>query len=97
MCMCGKNSPAPPPPIPPSPPPPLPPAPTAPPPDPIIKDVNPQVRRAKKDRGNKSKNQYDKGTGSMRIKKNTGVNVGTGTPTGGINTGKIAGRAPGAR
>ena len=39
-------------------PPPLPPAPTAPPPDPIMKDVNPQVKRAKDDRGNKNKNQY---------------------------------------
>ena len=37
----------PPPPLPPAPPPPPVPTPTAPPPDPIIKDVNPQVRRAK--------------------------------------------------
>ena len=50
--------PAPPPPLPPAPPPPLPPTPTAPPPDPIVKDVNPQVKRAKDDRGNKNKNQY---------------------------------------
>ena len=87
MCLGGNRSPAPPPPLPPAPPPPLPPTPTAPPPDPIIKDVNPQVKRAKDDRGNKSKNQYSKGTGSLRIKLNPKVNtgMGPGTGTGGIN------------
>ena len=53
--MCGGGSPPTPPPLPPAPPAPLPPTPTAPPPDPIIKDVNPQVKRAKDDRGNKIK------------------------------------------
>ena len=47
MCVFGGGSPDPAPPLPPAPPPPLPPTPTAPPPDPIIKDVNPQVKRAK--------------------------------------------------
>ena len=65
MCLGGGSAPPPAPaPLPPAPPPPLPvPTPTAPPPDPMIKDVNPQVRRAKDDRGNKTKNQYSKGTG----------------------------------
>ena len=68
MCLFGgNNTPAPPP---------LPPTPTAPPPDPIIKDVNPQVRRAKDDRGNKTKNQYSKGTESLRIKLKPKVNTG---------------------
>ena len=79
MCLFQKSSSPPPPP--------LPPAPTAPPPDPIIKDVNPNVRRAKKDRGNKTKSEFSRGTGSMRIKKNTGVNTGSGSgPSGGINS-----------
>ena len=86
MCLGGGSAPAPQP-LPPPPPAPLPPTPTAPPPDPIIKDVNPQVKRAKDDRGNKSKNQYSKGTGSLRIKLNPKVNTGStgGTGTGGLN------------
>ena len=47
MCMFGGGSTPAPAPLPPAPPPPLPPTPTAPPPDPIVKDVNPQVKRAK--------------------------------------------------
>ena len=87
MCLGGGGSAPAPQPLPPPPPAPLPPTPTAPPPDPIIKDVNPQVKRAKDDRGNKSKNQYSKGTGSLRIKLNPKVNTGStgGTGTGGIN------------
>ena len=87
MCL-GGGAPAAPAPLPPAPPPPLPPTPTAPPPDPMIKDVNPQVRRAKDDRGNKNKNQYSKGTGSLRIQKlGPKVNTGTAGPTGtgGVN------------
>ncbi len=86
MCIFG-NSPsvAPPAPLPPAPPPPLPPAPVTPPPDPIIKAVNPQVKRAKDDRGNKSKNQYSEGTGSLRIKRDPKLNTGTTTPSGGVN------------
>ena len=56
------------------------------PPDPVIKDVNTQVKRAKDDRGNKAKNQYSKGTGSLRIKLNPKVNTGQQKPSGGINT-----------
>ena len=86
MCIFGGNTPAPPPPLPPAPPPPLPPTPTAPPPAPIAaRDVNPQVRRAKDDRGNKNKNQYSKGTGSLRIKLNPKVNTGMDQTTGGLN------------
>ena len=87
MCFGGGGGGSAPAPLPPAPPPPLPPTPTAPPPDPIMKDVNPQVKRAKDDRGNKSKNQYSKGTGSLRIKLNPKVNTGTtgGSGTGGIN------------
>ena len=85
MCLGGGSAPPPAPaPLPPAPPPPLPPTPTAPPPDPIMKDVNPQVKRAKDDRGNKNKNQYSKGTGSLRIKLNPKVNTGNTTPSGGI-------------
>ena len=88
MCIFGGGSaPTPPPVLPPAPPAPLPPTPTAPPPDPMIKDVNPQVRRAKDDRGDKTKNQYSKGTGSLRIKLNPKVNTGTdtGAQGGGLN------------
>ena len=38
--------------------------------------MNPQVKRAKDDRGNKAKNQYSKGTGSLKIKLNPKVNTG---------------------
>ena len=75
MCMGGGSPPAPAP-LPPAPPAPLPPTPTAPPPDPIVKDVNPQVKKAMADRGNKAKNQYSKGTGSLKIKLNPKVNTG---------------------
>jgi len=89
MCIFGGGGSAPAPVLPPAPPPPLPPAPTPPPPDPMIKDVNPQVRRAKDDRGNKNKNQYSRGTGSLRIKLNQSktpkVNTGTDATGGGLN------------
>ena len=84
MCIFRGSTPAPPPPLPPAPPPPLPPTPPVDPPEPVIKDVNPQVKRAKDDRGNKNKNQYSKGTGSLRIKLNPKVNTGNTTPSGGI-------------
>ena len=87
MCLFRSSpAPAPTPVLPPPPPPPLPPSTTVT-PDPLIKDVNPQVKRAKDDRGNKSKNQYSKGTGSLRIKLNQSkapkVNTGTDTDIGG--------------
>ena len=86
MCLfSGGGSVAPPPPLPPAPPAPLPPSPPVDPPSPILKDVNPQVKRAKDDRGNKNKNQYSKGTGSLRIKLNPKVNTGTDATGGGLN------------
>jgi hypothetical protein len=47
--------------------------------------VDPQVRRAKKDRGNKAQSQYSEGTGSLRIKLNPKINTGMGDQSGGIN------------
>ena len=90
MCIFGgSRAPAPPPPLPPAPPPPLPPAPTAPPPDPVMKDVNPAVKKAKKDKGSKEQSQYAKGTSGLKIglKINPKLNTGTGTTgnTGGLN------------
>ena len=91
MCLFSSPSPPPsPPPLPPAPPPPLPPAPPTPPPEAMItRDVNPQVKRAKDDRGNKQKNQYSRGTGSLRIKLNESkapkVNTGTDMQSGGLN------------
>ena len=84
MCIFSGGSTPPPPPLPPAPPPPLPPTPPVDPPTPI-KDVDPQVRRAKQDRGNKTKNQYSEGTGSLRIKLNPKINTGMGNQSGGIN------------
>ena len=88
MCVFGgSRSVAPPPPLPPAPPPPLPPTPPVAPPTPVdVKDVNTQVKRAKDDRGNKNKNQYSRGTGSLRIKLNPKVNTGQQGPSGGVNT-----------
>ena len=86
MCIFGGNkAPAPPPVLPPAPPAPLPPPPPLDAPEPVIKEVDPQVRRAKDDRGDKTKNQYSKGTGSLRIKLNPKVNTGTDQTTGGLN------------
>ena len=85
MCISfGGGSTPPPPPLAPPPPPPLPPAPPVDPPEPI-KTVDPQVRRAKQDRGNKAKSQYSEGTGSLRIKLNPKINTGMGNQSGGIN------------
>ena len=83
MCIPRNSSPPPPPPLPPAPPTPLPPTPPVDPPSPVLKDVNTQVKRAKDDRGNKTKNQYSKGTGDLRIKLNPKVNTGTGGAAGG--------------
>ena len=85
MCISfGGGSTPPPPPLAPPPPPPLPPTPPVEPPTPV-KTVDPQVRRAKKDRGDKAKSQYSEGTGSLRIKLNPKINTGMGNQSGGIN------------
>ena len=87
MCIFGGGRRAaapPPPPLPPAPPPPLPPAPTAPPPDPVIKDVNPQVKEAMDKSGKKTGAENAKGTGDLKIKLKPTVNTGnTGTKGGG--------------
>jgi len=81
-----QSTPTPPPPPPLAPPPPPPAAPIAPlpEPDPLVTDVNPQVRRA---RSKKVKNQSSKGTRGLRIKlnKDPAVNTGTDIPAGGTN------------
>jgi hypothetical protein len=85
MCIFGGNrSVAPPPPLPPAPPPPLPPTPATPPPDPVIKDVNPQVKEAMDKKGKKTGAENAKGTGDLKIKLKPAVNTGsTGTMGGG--------------
>ena len=86
MCIFGGNkSPAPPPVLPPAPPPPLPPTPVLDAPAPVQQEVDPQVRRAKIERGNKNPNMYKKGTGSLRIKLDPKVNTGMDTKSGGLN------------
>jgi len=83
MCFGGGtvNVPAPPP-LAPPPPPPAPPAPPTPSPEPLVTDVNPQVRRAK---SKKAKNTQAKGTGALRIKLGSNVNTGGDTPASGTN------------
>ena len=85
MCF-SRRMPTPPPPPPLAPPPPAPAAPIAPlpEPDPLVTDVNPQVRRA---RSKKEKNQSAKGTRGLRInlKKDPAINTGTSAPAGGTN------------
>ena len=79
------SAPPPPPPLAPPPPPPLPPAPPTPVADPLIKEVNPQVRRAK---SKKTKSQLAKGTGQLRIPLDPQVSAPTAAPSGGLNTPK---------
>ena len=81
MCLFTRQpSPPPPPPLSPPPPPPAPPAPPLPSPEPLVTDVNPQVKRA---RSKKDKNPLTKGTGALRIKLGDNVNTG--------NTGPVSG------
>ena len=80
MCIFGgrPKSPPPPPPLAPPPPPPTPPAPPAPPtpePEPLVQDVDPEV---KKQESKKEKNPAAKGTGALRIPlASGGINLGT--------------------
>ena len=81
MCLFkGPSAPPPPPPLPPAPPAPAPPAPPLPSPDPLVTDVNPQVKRAK---SKKDKNPMTKGTGALRIKLGSNVNTGGDAPVSG--------------
>ena len=81
--MCGGGSPSipAPPPLPPPPPPPQPPKEPVTETDPVVEDVNPNVR---KDLSEKKKNPYAKGTEDLRI--DIDPNVG-GTQTGGQGAG----------
>ncbi len=73
MCVFSRPpSPPPPPPLAPPPPPPEPPRAPLPSPDPLVTDVNPQVKRAK---SKKDKNPLTKGTGALRIKLGSNVNT----------------------
>tara|TARA_Y100001938_G_C8022310_1_gene395993 strand:- start:659 stop:916 length:258 start_codon:yes stop_codon:yes gene_type:complete len=85
MCLFKAPKTPTPPPLPPAPPPPLPPVQPTPPPEPTIKDVNPQVRRAKEERKKKGASAYSQGTGSLRIKLDPKVNTGMNTTGGGLN------------
>ena len=86
MCLFKQPSNPPPPQLPPAPPPPLPPVQPTPAPEPTIKDGNPNVRRAKDDRGKKSKGEFSKGTSSQRIKLiQPFFNHPNRPPSGGIN------------
>ena len=80
MCFGRPPSPPTPPPLAPPPPPPAPPAPPLPSPDPLVTDVNPQVKRA---RSKKDKNPMSKGTGALRIKLGSNVNTGGDAPVSG--------------
>jgi len=83
MCFRGPTINVPePPPLAPPPPPPAPPAPPTPDPEPLVTEVNPQVRRAK---SKKAKNTQAKGTGALRIKLGSNVNTGGDAPAGGTN------------
>ena len=79
----GSSSPPPPPPLAPPPPPPTPPRAPLPEPDPLVTEVNPQVRRAK---SKKAKSQLAKGTGQLRIPLDPKVSTPTAGPSGGLNT-----------
>ena len=84
MCFGrGRPSTPPPPPLAPPPPPPVPPAPPLPQDEPLVTDVNPQVRRAK---SKKAKGADARGgTGALRISLKPDINTGTEGPAGGLN------------
>ena len=84
MCFGrGRPSTPPPPPLAPPPPPPVPPAPPLPQDEPLVTDVNPQVRRAK---SKKAKGADARGgTGALRIDLKPDINTGTTGPAGGLN------------
>ena len=83
MCIFGGRPRTPtPPPLPPPPPPPTPPAAPVPESEPLVTDVNPQVRRAK---SKKAKSQLAKGTGQLRIPLDPQVSTPTAGPSGGLN------------
>ena len=85
MCLFRQQKPSAvePPPLAPPPPPPIAPPPPTPEAEPIITEVNPQVRRAK---SKKAKSQIAQGTGQLRIPLAPQVNNPTAGPSGGLNT-----------
>ena len=85
MCFGGGGPSTPPPtPLPPPPPAPEPPAPVLPTPEPVVKPVNPAVRKAKSKKAKGS----TQGSGSLRIPLDPGAGMGGvgGGPSGGVNT-----------
>ena len=86
MCIFARGTTPPPPPLPPAPPPPLPPVAPVDPPEPIMKDVDPQVLKSKKERAKKASNTASQGTGQLKIKLNPKINTGMGQGnSGGLN------------
>ena len=86
MCLFRSSPTPPPPPLPPAPPPPLPPVAPVDPPSPIMKDVDPQVLKSKKERAKKASNTASQGTGQLKIKLNPKINTGMGQGnSGGLN------------
>ena len=95
MCIFGNRTPAPAPApvLPPAAPPPLPPIAPVDAPKPVIKDVNPMVKKRKKETTDKAKSNYTKGTGALKIKLdpklsklNQQLNTGEGSgKAGGLN------------
>ena len=84
MCFGGRPRTPTPPPLPPPPPAPAPPPAPVPEAEPLVTDVNPQVRRAK---SKKTKSQLAKGTGQLRIPLDPQVSAPTTSgPAGGLNT-----------
>jgi hypothetical protein len=84
MCLFKQPKTQAPPPLAPAPPPPIPPTPATPAPDPVVKDLNPQVRRAKSKSAKKKGSNYAKGTGSQTIKLGPKLNAGM-NQGGGLN------------
>ena len=83
MCFGGRPpSPPDPPPLAPPPPIPEPPRPPTPAAEPLVTEVNPQVRRAQ---SKKAKSDIAKGSGQLRIKLDPQVSTPTTGPSGGIN------------
>ena len=60
-------------------------------PEPVVKEVNPQVKKRKKETADKEKSNYTKGTGALKIKLDPKLNKLNET----INTGMGSGKAGG--
>ena len=93
MCIFGNrnSTPATPPPLPPAAPPPLPPIAPVDAPEPVVKEVNPQVKKRKKETADKEKSNYTKGTGALKIKLDPKLNKLNETINTGVGSGKAGG------